>query len=86
MPSNGFCDFPADFTAVDAESPERREAQVSAVTEDGQLLTFGGKTDCGIINDAWSYDIASDAWTQLVRASVGESCVRIARDCETLCY
>jgi hypothetical protein len=82
--SNGFCDFPADFTHVDLESPERRNAFASAMTPAGELWVFGGKTDCGIINDVWSG--SAGAWTLRSRATAGESCVRSNASCETLCF
>ncbi len=81
---NGFCDFPADFTHVDLESPERRNAFASAMTPAGELWVFGGKTDCGIINDAWSW--AGEAWTLRSRATFGESCVRANAACDALCF
>ncbi|MBA2320797.1 MAG: hypothetical protein H0V89_06545 [Deltaproteobacteria bacterium] len=81
---NGFCDFPADFTEVDLESPERRDAFASAMTPAGTLWIFGGKTDCGLINDVWSLD--GDVWTSRSGATSGESCVRANAACETLCF
>lgn len=86
--SNGFCDFPADFVAVDANAPERRYGAASAMTGDGTLLTFGGKTDCGIINDLWRFDLATAGWERLLRATDGESCVRAfdPDSCSSLCF
>ncbi|MCB9698089.1 MAG: hypothetical protein H6738_15020 [Alphaproteobacteria bacterium] len=84
--ANGFCDFPADFVAADFDSPERRYGAAMAITGDGRLVTFGGKTDCGIINDLWTYDIAGDAWTRVLRATDGESCIRAYDDCTALCF
>ena len=86
--SNGFCDFPADFVEIDDASPERRYGAAAAMTDDGRLLTFGGKTDCGIINDFWSYDLAATTWTMHLRATDGESCVRAfdPASCSTLCF
>jgi hypothetical protein len=84
--SNGFCDFPADFVAIEEDTPERRYLAASAMTPDGRMYTFGGKTDCGIINDMWSYDVGLDAWTMHTRATDGESCVRAYDDCSSLCF
>lgn len=84
--ANGFCDFPADFTEVDLESPERRYSFASAMAPSGELYVFGGKTDCGIINDVWSFSMTDAAWSQRVRATFGESCTRAYTDCTTLCF
>lgn len=82
----GFCDFPADFVTPDLDAPERREAQASARLPDGRLLVAGGKTDCGLINDVWSWDPESTAWTMLSAATAGEICLRSAATCESLCF
>ena len=84
--ANGFCDFPADFVAADLESPERRYGAAMSITDDGRLVVFGGKTDCGIINDLWTYDLAGQAWTRVLRATDGESCLRAYDDCTALCF
>ncbi|MBK9644635.1 MAG: hypothetical protein IPO67_05715 [Deltaproteobacteria bacterium] len=84
--ANGFCDFPADFVTPDLDAPERRNAMVSALDGDGKLWTFGGKTDCGIINDVWSLELGSLAWTSRSKATTGEICQRAFAECETLCY
>ncbi|MBK7755471.1 MAG: hypothetical protein IPI35_03470 [Deltaproteobacteria bacterium] len=84
--ANGFCDFPADFVTPDLDAPERRNAMVSALDGDGKLWTFGGKTDCGIINDVWSLELGSLAWSSRSKATTGEICQRAFAECETLCY
>lgn len=84
--ANGFCDFPADFTDVALDVPERRNAHAAAMTGDGQIHVFGGKTDCGIINDLWTLDVAANAWTERSKATFGESCVRAFAECESLCF
>ena len=86
QPAGGFCDFPAEFTNVDLESPERRNGFASALTDAGELFVFGGKTDCGLINDVWSLDIAAGEWSNRVRASAGESCERANAACDALCF
>jgi N-acetylneuraminic acid mutarotase len=84
----GFCDFPADFTAPDLEAPERRDGHFVGWDEGRNLfITFGGKTDCGNINDIWELDPAKNAWTRAVPAFSGESCVRSGKkDCTSLCF
>jgi hypothetical protein len=62
-PAAGFCDFPADFVVPDRDAPERRNAGAAVITDAGELLIFGGKTDCGLINDAWSWSLADVVWT-----------------------
>jgi len=86
--ANGFCDFPADFTTFEEGTPERRYGAAAAITEEGVMLTFGGKTDCGIINDFWSYDLEDNEWDMLLRATDGESCVRAfdPDSCSSLCF
>lgn len=85
-PAAGFCDFPAGFTDIDLESPERRNAFASALSPAGDLYVFGGKTDCGLINDVWSLSLANDAWTSRIRATAGESCERAYEECASLCF
>jgi len=83
----GFCDFPADFVAPDLDAPERRSAGATVLTDDGVMLVFGGKTDCGIIDDVWARDIAAGTWDRRVRATTGEICLRaFAEGCRTMCF
>lgn len=84
-PALGQCDFPPDFTVTDTEAPERRSA-AATVLADGELLVFGGKTDCGLINDVWGWDLADGGWTTHVFATQGESCPRAAETCTSLCF
>ncbi len=87
-PAYGFCDFPADFTAPDLSAPERRYAG-AAVLSDEALLIFGGKTDCGQVNDLWSWDLDDQSWTERSAATFGEICARTFADpenCESLCF
>jgi hypothetical protein len=85
-PANGFCDFPADFVAPDLDAPERRNAGAAVLTDAGELLIFGGKTDCGIINDVWSWSLADGTWTERSAATVGEICLRAFGQCQTMCF
>ncbi len=82
---SGFCDFPSDFTEVDMTSPERRHQHVST-RAGNRIMVFGGKTDCGLINDVWTLDLDSDGWTEISAASAGESCVRTSANCSEHCY
>lgn len=86
--SNGFCDFPPDFTAPDLGSPERRDGHFLGFDDvRGKFVAFGGKTDCGNVNDLWELDPATDAWTRLEPAFSGESCVRSGKQgCTSLCF
>lgn len=84
--ASGFCDFPADFVTPDLNLPERRNAHAADLSPDGQLYIFGGKTDCGSVNDLWSLDVASATWTEHSAATSGEACVRASLECESLCF
>ncbi len=84
-PANDVCDFPADFTLVDEDVPDRRNAMATAYTPAGEWLVFGGKTDCGNINDVWSY--SGGSWAVRSWATEGEACLRSGdANCESLCY
>jgi hypothetical protein len=82
-PANGFCDFPVDFTDVDTRSPERRSSGGADLDADGRLWVMGGKSDCGSLDDVWSWD---GAWTNDAPASSGESCTRASASCSSLCF
>lgn len=83
----GFCDFPVDFVDPDLTAPERRSAGAGVLTDAGELVVFGGKTDCGIIDDVWSWSLADATWTNRIRATTGEICVRAFADgCTTMCF
>lgn len=85
-PANGFCSFPPDFTAVDMDSPERRNGHVF-VGAGGHAWTTGGKTDCGVIDDLFELDVDAGAWTELTFSTVGESCLRKGGlNCNDLCF
>jgi len=84
---NGFCDFPADFTAPDMDGPERRSAFVFALDPmRNRALVYGGKTDCGLAGDVWAIDLGTGAWSPQRATSDGLSCVRAGRTgCTALC-
>jgi len=81
-----FCNFPADFVIPAEGTPERRSAGVGVLTDDNELLIFGGKTDCGFVDDVWSWPLAGGPWNNRVRATQGEICVRaFAEGCDSMC-
>ena len=84
--ANGFCDFPPDFTNVDFEAPERRNAAVFVAGADSAWLT-GGKTDCGAVDDLMRLDLESATWEDVTTATVGVSCLRKGGlNCNDLCF
>jgi hypothetical protein len=87
-PSPGFCVFPPDFVVTDMEAPERREAHIMAAYAEGDLaVVFGGKTDCGIADDLWTLSLGDLTWTEVLEATVGESCIRAGGEgCHDLCF
>jgi hypothetical protein len=82
------CDFPPDFTDVALDAPERRSAHSLVWSEPCKhALLFGGKTDCGAIDDVWSFD--GQRWREELAATEGESCLRWREDpseCGDLCF
>jgi len=83
---SGPCMFPTDFTVPEETSPERRYSMM-AVQSTSTGFVFGGKTDCGNINDVWAMDLPTGAWSQRRPATGGEACNRSgATQCTTLCY
>lgn len=84
--STGFCEFPADFTTPEEGSPERRYSFL-ATQDASRGYVFGGKTDCGNVNDVWAVDFATDAWVPLRAATGGVACNRSgATTCSMLCF
>ena len=87
-PALGFCNFPADFTEPDMQAPERRYAGAAAINDES-LIIFGGKTDCGQVNDLWTWDLEDQSWTERSDATSGEICARTFNDpegCDSLCF
>jgi hypothetical protein len=87
-PAPQFCLFPPDFTRPNLAAPDRRSAALAVLdAAAGRWLVYGGKTDCGNIDDVWSFDLEADAWQRELEARLGEACVRGDRpeQCATLC-
>ncbi|MBM4342567.1 MAG: hypothetical protein FJ100_04230 [Deltaproteobacteria bacterium] len=84
-PAHAFCDFPPDFMLVDKDSPERREAMGLTADAQGNLWMFGGKSDCGVLRDVWRYQPKADQWINLDDTTIGWSCDRYKKPCNTLC-
>ncbi len=88
-PNRGFCDFPPDFATLDLTLPERRSAHSFVWSKScGHALLFGGKTDCGSIDDVWTYGGVS-GWRKRLGAREGEVCMRWRDDytrCTDICF
>ena len=72
----------------DLSAPERRYAGAAAINGES-LIVFGGKTDCGQVNDLWTWDLGDETWTERSDATFGEICFRTfahPEDCESLCF
>ena len=53
------------------------DRQLAALDETrGEWVIFGGKTDCGLIDDVWVYSLEQDGWVKLIGATMGEACIR----------
>jgi hypothetical protein len=83
-----FCVIPTDFATNLKHLPERRNAHSFVWSDACQRgLIFGGKTDCGAINDVWTLE--DQAWQRQVTATQGESCERWRNNpdnCVNLCF
>jgi hypothetical protein len=86
--ARGVCDFPPDFTTVDQAVPERRSAHTLVYSPGcGHALVFGGKTDCGAIDDVWRWTGAS--FDERLGATEGEACLRWRDEperCGDMCF
>lgn len=84
---SGFCDFPSNFTTPDLMSPERREGVVFVPSGADTFLMFGGRSDCGTVNDVWKLNAATNTWEMLKPAFAGLSCQRSGKtNCTKLCF
>lgn len=85
-PGNGFCDFPADFAHIVEGTPERRFAHLVVYDEAADsMYVYGGKSDCGLLDDMWALSLSDWSWTDLVPATVGEACLRYSDTCTSHC-
>jgi len=79
-------EVPADYVIQDPDAPERRHRGMFALMH-GSLWLFGGMhSECsGHLDDTWRFDLSTEAWTELIEATSGESCERRGDDCVCLC-
>jgi len=57
---------PLAWASIDASGPAAREDHTWTVSGDGRTaLLFGGRDGTTTFGDLWSYDLDSDAWTEL---------------------
>lgn len=79
--ATGFCVFPADFATVNITTPERRESHLFVVGGDRAIM-YGGRSDCGLVNDTWILDMTNYTWTEVNPSFSGMTCYRSGRtDC-----
>jgi hypothetical protein len=85
---NSFCSCPPNFVEVDMNSPERRQYQsLIPILGENRAILFGGKSDCGYLDDTWSFGFNDDQWTEIEPAGQGEACMRTGQEgCTDLCY
>ena len=83
-----FCSCPPDFVSVDMNSPERRQYHsFTHVPDNETVYLFGGKSDCGYLDDTWRFELSDMSWHELDPAGQGEACMRTGQDgCTDLCY
>ena len=85
-PPSATCMFAPDFTTIDTAAPERRSAFALGARVDGRgFVVFGGKSDCGLLSDAWWWSGSTEAWTPMKMSPVGLSCLRTSTTCTGLC-
>jgi len=83
-----FCECPPDFVQVDVNSPERRQYHMfEPIPDEQRAILFGGKGDCGYLDDTWSFSFEDDEWIEIEPAGQGEACMRTGQEgCTDLCY
>jgi len=82
QPIVNMCDPSAQFATYDRYSPERRASHVFTLTGDKAFM-FGGRTDCGVANDSWYFDLSTYTWENLNESISGMTCYRSGRnDCD----
>ena len=69
-------------------SPERRQYQTFvSILGEGRAILFGGKGDCGYLDDTWNFSFEDHQWTEIEPAGQGEACMRMGQEgCTDLCY
>ena len=69
-------------------SPERRQYQTFvSILGEGRAILFGGKGDCGYLDDTWNFSFEDHQWTEIEPAGQGEACMRTGQEgCTDLCY
>lgn len=78
-------EIPANYVEQDLGGPERRSGGFLGYGA-GNAWLFGGESDCSDhLDDTWTFDLESKAWTEVLGATAGESCLRKNNDCECLC-
>jgi len=86
--SGSVCERPADFASIpvtDLPPPERRAGALFSYAGSSVFYTFGGRGDCGSMNDVWGL-LEARGWGPLSRQSAGQSCARAGRTgCQSLC-
>jgi hypothetical protein len=70
------------LTQPDLTSPERRDEHSLVWTPAGPWL-FGGTSDCGPMDDLWTF--GSSGWQATYPATVDETCVRRAKGDQNRC-
>jgi hypothetical protein len=85
---SSFCDCPPNFVEVDINSPERRQYHTfQNILGESRAILFGGKGDCGYLDDTWSFGYTAGAWDEIEPAGQGEACSRTGQEgCTDLCY
>jgi len=83
-----FCSCDPDFVDVDMDSPERRQYHsFTHIPGTRSVYLFGGKGDCGYLDDTWRFDLNALSWEELDPAGQGEACMRTGQEgCTDLCY
>ena len=85
-PSTQQCVFAPDFTAIDKNAPERRQSFAFAPRTDGRgMVVAMGKSDCGLLSDAYWWNDAVKGWGPLKATPLGLSCLRSQTTCTALC-
>lgn len=86
--ARGTCDFPPDFAVADLALPERRSAHSLVYSPRcDHALVFGGKTDCGAIDDVWRW--RASTFDERLAATEGEACLRWRDEperCADMCF